>query len=70
MTEASEAAIVWAVIFGAIGTGYLIYGRKQRRPMAFVSGLALIGVPYFVDSAVAIVVVCIAFMALPFFIEL
>ena len=69
MTETSTAAIVWAVIFGSIGTGYLIYGRKQRRPMVFVSGLALIGVPYFVDSSVAIVVICLAFMALPYFIE-
>ncbi len=58
------------MFFGAIGIGYLIYGRKQRKPMAFVSGLALMGVPYFVDSAVAMVVVCVAFMALPFFIEL
>ena len=66
----STASLVWGMLFGAIGGGYLIYGRRQRRPMAFVSGLALMGAPYFIDSAVAIVAVCLAFMALPFFIEL
>ena len=36
----------------------------------FISGLALMGVPYFVDSAGAMVALCVAFMALPYFVRL
>jgi hypothetical protein len=65
-----EASIVWSVLFGAIGTGYLIYGRRQRKLVPFISGLALIGVPYFIDGTGVMVAVCVAFMALPYFLQL
>jgi hypothetical protein len=66
----SESSIIWSMLFGAIGVGYFIYGRRQRRLVPFVSGIALMVVPYFVDATVAMVALCIAFMALPYFVEL
>jgi hypothetical protein len=66
----SEASIVWSMLFGAIGVGYFIYGRKQKRLVPFISGIALMVVPYFVDSAGAMVALCGAFMALPYFVQL
>ncbi len=66
----SEASIVWSVLFGAIGVGYFIYGRKQRRLVPFVSGIALMVVPYFIDGAGTMVAMCVAFMALPYFVQL
>jgi len=70
VTEGSEASIVWSVLFGAIGVGYFVYGRKQRKLVPFISGIALMGVPYFIDGTGAMVVVCAAFMALPYFVQL
>jgi hypothetical protein len=65
----NEASIVWSVVFGAIGVGFFMYGRRQRRVIPFVSGIGLMVVPYFVESATAMVAICVALMALPYFIR-
>jgi hypothetical protein len=64
-----ESSIVWAMFFGAIGVGYFMYGRRQRQLMPFITGIALMVVPYFVDGAAAMIGLCVAFMALPYFIR-
>ena len=58
------------MFFGAIGVGYFIYGRKQKRLVPFISGVALMVVPYFVDGTLPMVALCVAFMALPYFVEI
>lgn len=65
----SEAGLIWSVFFGAIGIGFFVYGRRQRRVVPFVSGLALMGVPYFVDSVGVMIALCIAFIALTYFVR-
>jgi hypothetical protein len=64
-----EAGIVWSVLFGAIGVGYFIYGRKQNRIVPLLSGIGLMVVPYFIDGATVMVAVCAALMALPYFVR-
>ena len=64
------ASLLWGLLFGSIGVGYVIYGRKQRVPVAFVSGLALIAFPYFVSNTAAMVVVGLALLAAPFVLKL
>ncbi|MEJ2087594.1 MAG: hypothetical protein P8Y69_03790 [Gammaproteobacteria bacterium] len=63
------ASLLWAVLFGSIGMGYLIYGRKQRSIVPFISGIGLIGFPYFVSNTVALVLIGAALVALPFFLK-
>lgn len=58
------------VIFGSIGMGYIVYGRKQRKPIALVSGLALCFIPYFLSNIPLLVLASIAFIALPFIIKI
>ena len=65
----SSAQIMWGVIFGGIGTGYFIYGKKQHQIVAMFSGIALCFFSYFVSSAFLIVLIGIVLMALPFFIK-
>jgi hypothetical protein len=65
-----EAAILWSVLFGAIGFGYFIYGRKQTSPVPLVCGVALMVFPYFVPNAWAMVLVGAAIMAVPYFVQL
>ena len=65
----SEAGIVWSVFFGAIGVGYFIYGRKQNRIVPLLSGVGLMIVPYFIDGVTAMVAICVAMMALPYFVR-
>jgi hypothetical protein len=65
----SEASIVWSVLFGAVGVGYFIYGRKQNRVVPLLSGIGLMVVPYFIDGATMMVAICVALMALPYFVR-
>jgi hypothetical protein len=60
------ASLVWGMLFGAIGSGYLIYGHRQKHIVALASGLALIVFPYFVSNSWLMLLVGGALMALPF----
>jgi branched-subunit amino acid transport protein len=63
------ATIFAALIFGSIGMAYIVYGRKQRRGMALLSGVALCAYPYFISNILAIVIIGLALMAVPFFVK-
>lgn len=65
----NTAQIFWGVIFGGIGAGYFIYGKKQHQIVAMISGIALCFYSYFITNAVLIILVGIVLMALPFFIK-
>jgi len=60
------ASLLWGVLFGAIGTGYIVYGRRQRAPVPLLCGLGLVAFTWFVSSPWAIVLVGAALMAAPF----
>ncbi|MDH4041191.1 MAG: hypothetical protein OEW92_04625 [Gammaproteobacteria bacterium] len=66
----STATILWSLLFGSIGLGYFIYGRRQDHKVALLAGVALMSYTYFVDSALAMVAVGCALMALPYFLKL
>jgi len=65
----NEALLLWCVLFSSIGFGFFIYGKKQRSIMPFISGLALMGYPYFVDTVSLILGVGIILIALPYFVR-
>jgi len=46
----SEASLLWGIIFGAIGFGFLSYGRKQRKLVPALTGGGLIALPYLSSS--------------------
>ena len=54
------------VIFGALGMGYVVYGRKQKRGIALLAGFVLCGLPYFVSNVFLLLTASIAAAALPF----
>jgi hypothetical protein len=63
-------SLIIGLIFGSIGVGYCIYGRKQSHLVAFIAGLFLIGLPYAIDSNVALIIVSLIIMVSPKFIKL
>ena len=65
----SMTSIMWGMLFGAIGMGYFVYGKKQQRAVALISGIALMVFPYFVSSVYLSILIGIVLMALPFFIR-
>ncbi len=62
----TASALFLAVLFGSLGFGYLVYGRKQRAVVPVVCGLLLLIVPYFIDRAGLLLAVGCALAALPF----
>jgi hypothetical protein len=58
------------MLFGSIGTGYVIYGHKQRAAVPLVVGIALIVFPYFVPNLYWLVGIGAALCALPYFVRL
>jgi len=58
--------LVLSTIFGAFGTGYFIYGKKQAHLSSLLCGFALVVFPWFVDSVFWTVIVGLVLMAIPF----
>lgn len=54
--------LVWSVVFGAIGAGYFVFGRKQQRPIPLIAGLLLICLPYAIGNPWVLVPVCATVM--------
>ncbi len=65
-----SSALIWGTLFGGIGIGYFIYGKKQKQPVAFFSGVGLFVVPYATTSVPLLIAACIALMLLPFFVKI
>ena len=65
----TTAEIVWAMLFGAMGMGYFIYGKRQRTAIPFMCGMALFIFPYFMPNVYMLVLVGLAIMAVPYFID-
>lgn len=56
-----------SLIWGSIGVGYFIYGKKQGSLPALVGGVALVAVSYLVGSALMMSLVSLGIMAGVFF---
>lgn len=54
-----------AMLFGAIGLGFLTYARKQRDARSLITGVGLCTVPYFIANPYVLVAVCSALVAFP-----
>jgi hypothetical protein len=66
----NPAILMWSLLFGAFGLGYFMYGRRQRSPVPFVTGIALMVFPYFVANVYVLVLVGVGLIAAPYFIRL
>jgi hypothetical protein len=49
------ASLVW----GSIGIGYFIYGKKQQSLSAMLGGILMVAVSYFVSSALFMSLICV-----------
>jgi hypothetical protein len=58
------------LLFGSIGLGYFIYGKKQKAVVPLVCGLALMVFPYFVSNALLLVGIGVVLAAIPYFLRL
>ncbi|HSS30674.1 MAG TPA: hypothetical protein VLL06_06625 [Nitrospiraceae bacterium] len=66
----STAVLLWGLLFGSIGFGFLLYGRKQKSVVPIIAGIALCAVPYFIANVYILVTVGVVLMAIPFFVRI
>ncbi|WAJ36371.1 hypothetical protein OU800_17365 [Pseudomonas sp. GOM7] len=64
-----SAALLWGLLFGSIGLGFVIYGRRQRKPIPFLCGMGLMGAPYLMSSTLWLVMAGTLLVAIPFFLH-
>ena len=65
----STAVLMWGMLFGSIGTGYFIYGKKQRAVVPLCVGVVLCVFPYFIANVYVLVLVGVVLMAIPYFVR-
>lgn len=61
---------MWGMLFGAIGFGYFLYGKKQRAVVPLGTGILLCVIPYFIENVYVLVVVGLVLVAIPYFVKL
>ena len=66
----STAVLLWGLLFGSIGFGFFLYGKKQKAVVPLITGIALCVVPYFIANVYALVIVGVILMAIPFFVRI
>ncbi|MGH7973300.1 MAG: hypothetical protein ACREIC_31665 [Limisphaerales bacterium] len=53
-----------SLIWGSVGLGYFIYGKKQASWLAMLGGVAMIAASYFTSSVLLMSLVCLGLMGL------
>lgn len=62
----SPALLFLGVLFGSVGVGYCVYGRRQRALVPFLSGVLLIVIPYLISNLAGLIATGVVLAALPF----
>ena len=55
-----------ALFVGSFGFAYFIYGKKQKRMIPTLSGIAMMVYPYFIKNLYLFLAVAVICLALPF----
>ncbi|GGI86245.1 hypothetical protein GCM10007978_24990 [Shewanella hanedai] len=65
----SASMMLWVVLFGSIGMGYFIYGKRQSKLVPLCIGIALCIFPYFMTGVTMLLIVGVVLVAIPYFIR-
>ncbi|XOF34570.1 MAG: hypothetical protein ACL93V_04565 [Candidatus Electrothrix sp. YB6] len=63
----SPAQLFWGIMFGAIGSGFFIYGKKQNALIPLGTGIVLCVLPYFISNIYLMLLVGVLLMSVPYF---
>ncbi len=62
--------LIWGMLFGSVGLGFFVYGKKQKAVVPLISGIALMVFAYVVSNVYILVIVGIVFVVIPYFIRI
>lgn len=66
----STSTLILGVIFGAIGLGFFVYGKKQKAIIPLFCGIVLMILPYFIPNMYILIFSGIIMAAIPYFIRI
>lgn len=66
----NSSQLLFGVLFGSIGLGYFIYGKKQKIVVPFIVGILLMTYSYFIENTMLLVGIGTILTLLPYFIRL
>ena len=66
----NTSLLFWGLLFGSVGFGFFIYGKKQKAFVPLVCGLVLMVIPYFISNIILLVAIGVALIALPYFVRI
>ena len=70
-TPMTTSSLLWGLLFGSIGLGFFVYGRRQMTVVVpLVCGVALMIFPYFVSNIMLLVILGLALIAIPYFVRM
>jgi hypothetical protein len=55
--------LIASLVWGSIGLGFVVYGKRQSAVVPVVGGIALIAISYFVGSALVMSIIGAALVA-------
>ncbi len=64
------SSLLWGLLFGSIGLGFFVYGRRQKTVVPLACGVALMIFPYFVSNTILLVMLGLALIAIPYFVRM
>ena len=71
MTSSIDSSLLlWGMLFGTIGWGFFSYGRKQKRTVPLIVGLALFALPYIIVNLYTLIIVGVVLMIVPYFVRI
>jgi ABC-type Fe3+-siderophore transport system permease subunit len=72
MREAAvnEWWLLWGLVFGSLGLGFFVYGKRQKAVVPMLCGIALMIFPYFISNTVLLVGIGVALIAVPYFVRI
>lgn len=65
----STASLLWTILFSAIGMGFFVYGTRQKVAVPFVTGVALMLFPYFIDNVYLLVLIGAGLCVVPYYLR-
>jgi len=69
VAEITAWSLFLGLLFGSIGLGFFIYGRKQRTVVPLLCGIVLMVVPYFISSTLLLFLVGSVLVAVPYLVR-
>lgn len=64
------STLMLGIVFGSIGLGFFVYGKKQKATIPFISGIGLMALPYFISNIYILILSCLVLILLPYFVKI